>query len=63
MAVPRTTSARLTDGPKLNMVVWHLRSSVLRETPMPDARETLQKAELLRFIKKAIMNHVAQNVP
>ena len=34
MAVPRTPSARLTDCPKINRVVWHLRCSVLRETPM-----------------------------
>jgi hypothetical protein len=40
--VPRTISARLTDCPKLNTVVWQLRCSVLRETPMPDAHEVFK---------------------
>jgi hypothetical protein len=35
MAVPRTPSARLTDCLAPNTEVWHLRCSVLRETPMP----------------------------
>jgi hypothetical protein len=33
---PRTSSARLTSCPKLNAVVWLLRCSVLRGTPMPE---------------------------
>jgi len=32
--VPRQPSARLTHGPKPAAVVWLLRCSVLRETPM-----------------------------
>jgi hypothetical protein len=32
--VSQQPSARLTHGLKLNTVVWHLRCSVLRETPM-----------------------------
>jgi hypothetical protein len=32
--VPRYPSARLTHGLKLDTALWHLRCSVLRETPM-----------------------------
>jgi len=35
--VPRWPSARLTHGLKLDTVVWLLRCSVLRETPMASA--------------------------
>jgi hypothetical protein len=35
MVMPRTSSARLTDGLKPSSEVWRLRYSVLREIPMP----------------------------
>jgi hypothetical protein len=39
MDPPRKVSARLTGCLKLNTVMWLLRCSVLRGTPMPGARD------------------------
>jgi len=39
MVMPRTSSARLTDGLKLSAEMWRLCFSVLRETPMPEAQQ------------------------
>jgi hypothetical protein len=36
MAIPRIPTARLTRCPKPATVVWRLRCSVLRGTPMPE---------------------------
>jgi hypothetical protein len=44
--IPHPFSARLTHGLKLDTVVWLLRCSVLRETPMAsDVRIQFQKAK------------------
>jgi hypothetical protein len=48
--IPHSFSARLTQGLKLDTVVWLLRCSVLRGTPMAPAKNIqCRKAKVLHF--------------
>jgi len=46
--VPLQPSARLTHGPKPATVVWLLRCSVFRETPMAPPRDHFKKLQCYR---------------
>jgi hypothetical protein len=51
--IPDPFSARLTHGLKLDIVVWLLRCSVLRGTPMASAKNIqFQKAKVLQIFKE-----------
>ena len=53
--VPLQPSARLTHDLELATVVWRLRCSVLRETPMAFTRYHFKKLKCYRFSKEVLL--------